>query len=252
MTDSPTLEQSNKVDVVNLAVSVPVSDAMTTLLNEGRQGAYSISGLVDTANPKKTELTTSLIEHDSQGVVHLSQQSLHGVESTSSGSGDQYYGIGVVNDAMSFLDDKGQWIRFAAFSMDSNPVSNTLEMRFKDSDSATKTSLEGVGAGEIYQQADKSQSMTIEQIVEANGKKHTALEMTTKSDDNSEAVTDTFVFKDGVNPRRLTDPGLLVQSHILGVIHSDIVTSGHQSAFHVDIQPAKDVAFPKLDFDSEK
>jgi len=252
MADSPAQEQISKMEGVNLAVLAPVSDAMATLLNEGRQGAYSINGTVDTTNPKNVELKTDLTERNSEGNIAHPQHVLHGLDSTTVDLSGADSGIAKVSNAMVFIDGKGDPVRFSDLSVSTNAVDNTSSMQFDYRDAAGKTIFQGVGVGNFHMNADSLRSLTLEQIVDASGKSHTALEFSSSSADNSKQVADTFVFKDGITPQQALEKAIEIPANMLGVIHSQISTNGDKSTFSVDIQPARNIAPPSLNFGTQK
>jgi len=232
MADRPLQDVVAKVEGVNMALTYPINDALTTLLHEGRQGAYSNHGTIDTTNPKDVELTTNLQIADSA----YPTLTLHGMESTTLDFNNK---ATATQNAMAFTDG-GAPINFAETTTVVAPQSGQTIEAFKFHNADDKTTVQGFGAGVMVFGNDDTKSFVVGTIIDAEGKKHATLEASLTSLDATKKATDTYVFKDGVSTDQIT-PDNVTRDTVLGVIHSVVQTNGDKSAYDVEIQPARNL-----------
>ena len=244
MADSSLQESISKSENLSLAMSAPVSDAMTALLNEGRTNAYSISGKVDISDPRKVEMETNLRIDDS---VYPTQE-LHGIASTNVDLSRADSAVVKASSAVAFLNEKGEAAGFASITSTADGKTGISAKQFRNSDAEDKTSFDGSAKQVLELDQNVYKTSTVEMMIDGAGKPHAAIELSTAAADGSRSASELYLFKDGLSSDQLTMPENQKPENMTGVIQTHLVGDGNQRDFDVQIRSPHTLEFPSLYF----
>jgi hypothetical protein len=237
MVDAALQTQANKLEAVALGSEVTRNDAIASLLDEGRHGAYSASSTIDLSNPKDIDVRTTFAGKDPL-LLHGHAQD---TEIDLSGN------VTSTRTAMLFQDKDGKPVLLeqAVAAIDLQTQLGSVQTR--QSSAPDKVAFETQGTLQFDVQDGSILTVQGSTFTDSKGANHATIELTRATGDGTNSSSDIFVAKEGVKIDDLKTPRELTADKMLGVIHTSTEQSGNIATFDVQIQPPRAIAFPALE-----